>query len=277
MKSFNTPVDEINNLGNEFYSQAYSIIDDLYNLAFWILLSERSAGKIILTTYQKAIYYYDKTKGSADWFTWMHRILINLLTQQGEYLNDRDKIKPELIDNWKIQPDSVNNLLTNFKAKVDEKKVLYLLNQIPKALLIPFIFSSINKISSERVSELLDIPKPVVALRIYKAKKLLFILISLIEAGKKTELQHIGENEEKLTEMEFREIAALNNNNLSEAERSEIINKINKNPQLKAELQVQEEIESLMKENIKRINAPERLKRKVKKIAERRFSYPTRQ
>ncbi len=274
MKSFNTPADEINKLGKEFYSQAYSIIDDLYNLTFWILLSDRAAWKIILTTYQKAIYYCDKTKGYADWYTWMHRILINLLTNREEYLTNRDKIKPELIENWKIQPDSVNDILNNFNAKVDKKKVLYLLNQIPKALLIPFIFYSISKISSEMGSELLDIPKSVVALRIYKAKKLLFILISLIEAGKKTEIQHIGENPEKLTETEVKELATLSDE-LSDDKKSEIINKINKNQQLIAELKIQEEMEALFNENIKRKCAPERLKRKIKNIAEKRFFHPT--
>ena len=42
-KQFNTTKEELQKLGQEFKLQAFTLIEDLYNLAFWLVLKKRFA------------------------------------------------------------------------------------------------------------------------------------------------------------------------------------------------------------------------------------------
>lgn len=271
MEQFYNNKEELIKFGEGFYSQAFNLIDDFYNLTFWLLLNERSARKVVFSAYERAINYCDKTKGSADWHLWLHRILINLLVNSSNYLPDKTKNNFEWIDQWNIQPDSVDKIITGFSTTTEGKRVVNLLNQIPGLFLLPLILKSVYKLSSDKAAKLLDVPSSVIALRLYRARKMLFILISESKSGKSEKFNGTKNNHHKLRVSETRELALFIDDNLSESKKAEMSEKLNKSPQLKTELKLQGQIDLLVKDMIKRKYAPRSLKRKIENLSEKRF------
>jgi DNA-directed RNA polymerase specialized sigma24 family protein len=265
-KQFSTTKEELQKLSKEFNSQAFTLIDDFLNLAFWLLLKKRAAKNIVWITYKKAIYYCDKTKAGTDWNTWMHRIFFNRIF---EYYNDLPKTKEfdfELIDNWKFDLNPALTFEDKFPGGIDEKGLIVLLRGIPQILLIPLILKDVCDFSYEKIAEFVDVPDGVISTRVYRARKLISIRLLSQNSG---ELK--SEKGKSDLILSLRAAAELVDNELSDPEKKSFEEKIITNIQLKTEFELQELVKNLLRDSITKIPANSRLRIMIKKRAEKRF------
>ena len=122
MKQFNTTREELQKLGSEFKLQAYNLIDDFFNLAYWLVLKKQSARKIVWITYKKAINYCDKTKADTDWEIWMHRIFFNRIFDHYKESKEKNSFDFELIDRWSGDSNLISKIKENNPNQISKKK-----------------------------------------------------------------------------------------------------------------------------------------------------------
>jgi hypothetical protein len=118
----------------------------------------------------------------------------------------------------------------------------------------------------------LDIPDGVVAARIYRGRKLLFKLLTEIELIKNFTSNHESNDGDAYTIFKLRDTASLTDDELSETDKAVLQENLKTDSLLKTEFQIQEQMKMLISKSVKKVYAPARLKRKIKKKAEKRFS-----
>jgi DNA-directed RNA polymerase specialized sigma24 family protein len=267
MKQFNTTKEELHKLGLEFKFQAFNLIDELFNLAFWLVLKKRSAKKIIWVTYIKAIYYCDKTKADTNWPTWMHRIFFNRIIDHYNKHSEVNNFNFQLIDLWKADPELIPRISYNNSNQISEKKLIVLLNNIPQTLILPLILKDIYNLSYQSIAEFLDMPYGVIASRIYRARK--FIFIKLLNQSFDVIR---SKDEHKDLIFKLRVTSELLDNEFPDARKIKMEEKLKADPLIKTEFEMQEKIKTMLSNSIIRKYPPSGLNRKIKKEAENRFS-----
>jgi len=171
---FNTSKEELAKLGLEFNSEALPILEILYNTSFWILLNKRAVKKIVKQTFFEAIENCDITKNYADWNSWIHRIWMReILEFYSEKENDKQTVF-DFIDHTKVNLNAVENF---FKSTLPDDKLIKSLEKLPAVLRIPMIMKEIHSLNYEKIAELIDVPNGVIATRIYRARKLLYLFL----------------------------------------------------------------------------------------------------
>lgn len=171
---FNTSKEELAKLGLEFKSEALPLLEVLYNTSFWILLNKRAVKKIIKQTFIEAIENCDITKNYADWNSWIHRIWMREIL---EFYSDKENEKQtifDFIDHIEVNLNAVEDF---FNSKLPVDKLIKSLEKLPAVLRIPMIMKEIHSLNYEKISELIDVPNGVIATRIYRARKLLYLLL----------------------------------------------------------------------------------------------------
>jgi len=171
---FNTSKEELAKLGSEFNSEALPLLDKLYNTSFWILLNKRAAKKIIRQTFYEAIENCDITKNYADWYSWIHRIWMREIHEfYSERENDKQTVF-DFIDHTKVD---INDVEEFFNSPLPDDKLIKSLEKLPVVLRIPMIMKEIHSLNYEIISDLIDVPAGVIATRIYRARKLLYLFM----------------------------------------------------------------------------------------------------
>ncbi len=262
-KQFNTTKEELQKLGREFKFLAFPLIDDLFNLAFWLVIKKRYAKKVLRITYKKAIYYCDKTKADTDWQKWMHRIFFNRIFDHFDEHSGAEEFDFELIDNWK----PVSNTEILIPEKIIEKKSAEVLKGIPNILLLPLVLKDIYNLPYYIIAEFVDVPDGVINTRIFRARKLFFI--KMIERN----LDNVKkQNQKSELIFELRKTAAFYDEELDTTDRNILMENMKTDHALNAEFEIQRKVKNLLKNSVIQKNAPNGLKRKIKKLAEKRFS-----
>lgn len=171
---FNTSKEELAKLGLEFNSEALPILEILYNTSFWILLNKRAVKKIVKQTFFEAIENCDITKNYADWNSWIHRIWMReILEFYSEKENDKQTVF-DFIDHAEVNLNAVEDF---FKSTLPDDKLIKSLEKLPAVLRIPMIMKEIHSLNYEKIAELIDVPNGVIATRIYRARKLLYLFL----------------------------------------------------------------------------------------------------
>jgi len=171
---FNTSKEELAKLGSEFNSEALHLLEKLYNSAFWILLSKRAAKKIIKQTFYEAIENCDITKNYADWNSWIHRIWMREIH---EFYSDKENDEQtvfDFIDHAEVNLITVEDF---FNSTFPNDKLIKSLEKLPAVLRIPMMMKEIHSLNYEKIAELIDVPDGVIATRIYRARKLLYLFL----------------------------------------------------------------------------------------------------
>jgi DNA-directed RNA polymerase specialized sigma24 family protein len=267
MKLFNTTKEELQKLGIEFKSQAFDLIDDLFNLAFWLVLKKRSAKNIIWITYKKAIYYCDKTKADTNWQTWIHRIFFNSIFDYYNEHTEVDDFDFQLIDKWKADSELISKISDINSNQINEKKIKILFKNIPQTLILPLILKDVYNLSYQSIAEFLDMPYGVIASRVYRARKFIFIKFFNQSID-----DMISKNEQNDLIFELRVTSELLDDELSDAQKIKVEEKLKADPLIKSELEMQEKIKTMLGNSIIRKYPPAGLNRKIKKEAKNRFS-----
>ena len=171
---FNTSKEELAKLGLEFNSEALPLLEILYNTSFWILLNKRAAKKIIKQTFIEAIENCDITKNYADWNSWIHRIWMREIL---EFYADKENDKQTVFDFIDHAEVNFNTVEDFFNSTLPEDKLIKSLEKLPAVLRIPMIMKEIHSLNYEKIAELIDVPNGVIATRIYRARKLLYLFL----------------------------------------------------------------------------------------------------
>jgi DNA-directed RNA polymerase specialized sigma24 family protein len=272
MNQFNTSREELKKLGEEFKTQSFTLVDDIYNLSFWLVLKKRIAKKIVWITYKNAIYYCDKTKAKTDWRTWMLRIFFNRIFGYYNKKESKDDFDFESIDRWNAGSKLISNLTENNSNQISDKELLELLKNLPQDLILPLILKDIYNLSYQSIAEFFDVPVTVIANRIYRSRKLFFRLLNA-EKNEPDDLttNETEENEDRYSIEKLRDVALWLDKELKHTDEADLERNLNKEPYLKVEFKIQAFIKAFLSNSISRENAPFSLKEKIKKEAEKRF------
>ena len=271
MKQFYTSREELKKLGEEFKSQAFPLVDDIYNLAFWLVLKKRIAKKIVWISYKNAIYYCDKTKAETDWRTWIHRIFFKLIFDYYEENEDKDDIDIESIDGWNSGSKLIYSITQNNSNQISFNQLSEILKNLPRDLILPLILRDVYNLPYQSISEYLDVPFTVIASRIYRSRKLFFRLKVERNASVDLTINKTEENKDHHSIEKLRDVASWLDKELKKTDVTDFEQKLKREPYLKEEIEIQSYVKSFLGNSISKENAPFSLKEKIKKEAEKRF------
>lgn len=264
---FNTSKEELAKLGLEFNSEALPLLEKLYNTSFWILLNKRAAKKIIKQTFYEAIENCDITKNYADWESWIYRIWMREILEF--YSGKENDIQTvfDFIDHAKVNLNDVEDF---FNSPLLESKLLKSLEKLPAVLRIPMLMKEIHSLSYEKIAELIDVPDGVIATRIYRARKLLYLF--MINDFNYEDQKGIGvqQSSSKLI-FELRQCAFLVDNEFTAERKFEFNEATNDDDQYKAEIFIQSGIKELFLNLTSDSSAIRRIRAKIERKAIKRF------
>jgi DNA-directed RNA polymerase specialized sigma24 family protein len=264
---FNTSKDELAKLGLEFNSEALSLLEKLYNTTFWILLSKRAAKKIIKQTFYEAIENCDITKNYADWNSWIHRIWMREIH---EFYSDREDDKQtvfDFIDHAEVNLITVEDF---FNSQTQESKLINSLGKLPAILRVPMIMKEIHSLNYEIISDLIDVPVGVIATRIYRARKLLYLFMKGDFNYEEQKRLGTPQGSSKLI-FELRQSALLVDDELSLEQKTAFNESTTNSNLLKAEILIQGEIKKLFNSISPDNQAIGRIRAKIERKAAKRF------
>jgi DNA-directed RNA polymerase specialized sigma24 family protein len=271
MKQFNTSREELKKLGEEFKNQAFFLVDDIYNLSFWLILKKHIAKKIVWISYKNAIYYCDKTKAETDWRTWIHRIFFKLIFDYYDKNEDIDDFDIESIDRWNAGSKLISRFEGNRQNQISVKELSEILKNLPRDLILPLILRDVYNLPYQSIAEYLDVPFTVIASRIYRSRKLFFRLRTGKNESADLTIDATEEYKDCPPIEKLRAVALWPDKEIKQTDVADLEQKLNQEPYLKEELEIQTYIKSLLRNSISGENAPFSLKEKIKKEAEKRF------
>jgi len=264
---FNTSKEELAILGLEFNSEALPHLDKLYNTSFWILLNKRATKKIIKQTFYEAIENCDITKNYADWNSWIHRIWMREIH---EFYSDKENDKQTVFDFIDHAEVNLNDGENFFNSKLPDDKLINSLEKVPAVLRIPMIMKEMHSLNYERIADLIDVPDGVIATRIYRARKLLYLFLKDnfdYEGQKRIGTQ---QGSSKLI-FELRQSALLVDDELSLEQKAAFNESTANSNLLKAETLIQSEIKKLFSSISPDNQAIGRMRAKIERKAAKRF------
>jgi DNA-directed RNA polymerase specialized sigma24 family protein len=264
---FTTSKEELAKLGSEFKSAALPLLEKFYNTSFWILLNQKAVKKIIKQTYFEAIENCDITKNYADWQSWIHRIWMREIHAFNVDKGNDSKTNFDFID---LSEVSLGDVQTFFNSSLPEKKLIKLLQMLPAVLRIPMILKEIHLLNYEKIAELIDVPFGVIATRIYRARKLLYLFLKDNFDYEEQKKSRIGKGSSKMI-FEMRQCSLLIDDELSAEQKMKFNNTIGDNNQYKAEIFIQTGIKKLFLNLSSDSFAIRRMRAKIEIKAVKRF------
>jgi DNA-directed RNA polymerase specialized sigma24 family protein len=273
LKRFNTSREELSKLGSEFATEALPLLEQLYRMTLSIVLSKRDTKKIIKQIYSEAIEYCDKTKNYADWWGWIHRIWMREINDY--YSTKENDIQTifDFIDFAEADLEDIKNFFKSEKYELsfNEKEIIQSLERMPAVLRIPLMMKEIHSLSYEKIAELIDVPDGVIATRIYRARKLLFLFLKEDFDYEEKKRAGLPENFKPII-FDLRRCAMLVDDELSNDEKSAFNSIIESEKLYEAETLIQD----LIKSRVLKLSFNEAplkgIKRWIKRKATKRFS-----
>lgn len=253
-----------------FEKEAISCLDRLYNFAFRITGSERTAYKLLRETYKKALRFYDHLDEIIDFESWMLRIMRNT------YRESFGKKKIEDIEYEKIQirfgqlrkATDINHLNKNFFNKLTGDEISDLLAMLPDDFKMVIVLRNIMGFTYEEIADFTDAPLGIVRSRIHRGRKILFINLY----NNETDKIDINADSQRIQEIEINEnrdtyyLSALADNEIdTPAQEEKIREAIEKEPGLLFEYKVQDLIKSLITEKLKIFTIAPKIKKKLER------------
>lgn len=264
---FKSSKEELEKLGKEFKSEALPLLGDLYKTTFWILLNRRSAKKVIKQVFFEAVDDCNITKNYADWQSWIQRIWMREIFDFYSKKENDLKTVFDFIDHTEIK---LNEIKSFFESGLPEKVIIKNLYKLPAVLRIPLIMRDIYNLNYEKISELIDVPDGVIATRIFRARKLFYLLFRNDFNYEDMKAIALTINYEKII-FELRKCAMLVDDELNEADKRLLYASLSSDSNQSSELSVQKNVKKL----INNLSASElnvnRLRAKIERYALKKF------
>ena len=272
MDRFNTTKEELAKLSSEFNSEVLPLLEQLYTTSFWILLDKKATKKIILQTYSEVIDYCDKTKAYADWWDFIHRIWMREIQDFYTPKENDTQTKFDFIDFTQMNPNEVNTFFKNDKLSTikSETELINSLNKMPSVLRIPLILKELHNLNYNKIAELIDILDGVVATRIYRARRLLFLFLRSNFNYEEQKKIGLPDNFTPVI-FEVRRCALFVDKELSDQKSSELKKLGETESDYKNEILIQEGIKKLFNDSQFEFSEVKRLKSKIERKAHKRF------
>jgi RNA polymerase sigma-70 factor (ECF subfamily) len=265
---FNTSKEELAMLGLEFKSEALSLLEILYNTSFWILLNKRAVKRIIKQTFIEAIENCDITKNYADWNSWIHRIWMREIL---EFYSDKENDKQtvfDFIDHTEVNLNAVEDF---FNSTLPDDKLIKSLEKLPAVFRIPMIMKEIHSLNYEKIAELIDVPNEVIATRIYRARKLLYLFLRDNFNYEEKKRMGIPEGSSKLI-FDLRQCALMADNELTNEQKVTFGVLTRNNEFYNAEILIQSGVKKFFVDLSPDNAKIKRIKAKIERKAIKRFS-----
>ena len=273
LERFRVSKEELTKLGNEFNSEAMPMLEPLHNTTFWILLNNKFTKKIVKQTFFEAIENCNVTKNQADWQSWILRIWMReILDYYVKRENDVQTIF-DFIDNTEVDSNQITTFFTpdELKSGLTENEFVKYLVKLPAVLRIPMIMKEIHSLTYEKIAELIDVPLGVIATRIYRARKLLYLLFDenfQYEEEKKKWSQKESTN----NIFELRKCALLVDGEIALEQDPKFTELVNVDNRFKNELMIQNSIKKLIKSSTSDSTFRNSLKQRIEKKANKKFN-----
>ena len=264
---FNTSKEELARLGLEFNSEALPLLEKLYSTSFWILLNKRATKKIIKQTFFEAIENCDITKNYADWNSWIHRIWMREIL---EFYSDKENDKQTVFDFIDHAQVNLNAVEDFFSSTLPDDKLINSLELLPAVLRIPMIMREIHSLNYEIISDLVDVPVGVIATRVYRARKLLYLFLRNNFNYEEKKRAGVLEGSPKLI-FDLRRCALLVDDELTDEQRTSFSTSTADNDLYETEILIQSGVKKCFKELSHDNLKIKRIKAKIERKAIKRF------
>lgn len=273
MNRFNTTKEELARLGSEFNSEALPLLEKLYYTSFWILLNKKTTKKIIKQIYTEAIEYCDKTKAHADWQSWIYRIWMREVFDYYDPKENDTQTIFDFIDFVEVNLNEAKALFNtnNLRSGQSEVELIKFLNIMPSVLRIPLILKEIHSLNYEKIAELIDVPDGVIATRIYRARKLFYLILKGNFNYQEQKVIGLPDNFKPII-FEKRRCALFIDDELSEKQMGEFNKAVAIESEYKSEIFIQEEIKKILKNLSLNSAETKKIKVKIERKANKKFS-----
>ena len=273
LERFKVSKEELTKLGEEFNSEALSLVKNLYNTSYWILLNKKSTKKIIKQTFFEAIENCNVTKASADWQSWIFRIWMREILDFYSKKEDDTQTIFDFIDHTELDSKDIVSIINSNKieSSISEDELIKSLEKLPAVLRIPMIMKEINSFNYEKIAELIDVPVGVIATRIYRARKLSFLSFN-ISFFYEDEKRKWKQRESTKQIFELRKCALVVDEELTQEQKMAFIESTKNNNQYENEILVQGKMKKLFKICSSNDSSIARLKSKIERKAGKKFN-----
>ena len=270
LKKFKPDKKDLERLSNEFFSEALPLLEKIYNSSCWIFMDEKSAFKISKQAFSEAVEYCNVTKNEADWQSWIYRIWMREINDYFAQRENDIKTNFEFIDYANIELNESAIIFDESKSLLTVNELKNLIQKLPALLRIPLIMKEVLLFSYEKIAELIDVPEGVIATRIYRARKLLFLL-----SKKDFDLdkEKIFWNEKEPTKkiFELRESSLLVDNVLNQQQKHALNETLKSNSELQSEIILQKSIKNILQTKIPTTVNISSLKSEIERKAKKKF------
>jgi DNA-directed RNA polymerase specialized sigma24 family protein len=237
------------------------------------LLNKKSTKKIIKQTFFESIENCNVTKNHADWQSWIFRIWMReILDFYAQKENDTKTIF-DFIDHTELDSKEIDYITNSNKIKsgISEDEFIKSLEKLPAVLRIPMIMKEIHSFNYEKIAELIDVPVGVIATRVYRARKLLFLSLNEDYSCEDEKRKWKQRDSTKLI-FELRKCAFVVDDEFTQEEKMSFIESTENNNQYKNEILIQDEVKKLLKSCSLNDNSIARLKSKIERKAAKKFN-----
>jgi len=263
LKKFKPNQKELEKLSNEFFSEALPLLDKIHNASCLIFMDDKAAAKISRQIFFEAIEYCHVTKNEADWQSWLYRILMREINDYFALRENDIKTNFEFIDYAKVE-------LNEGWSVDDVNQLKKLLHKLPAVLRIPLVIKEILSFNYEKIAELVDVPVGVIATRLYRARKLLFLLSrSDFDLAQEKIIWNQKEPTKKI--FDLRKSSQIVDEELNAEERL-AVNEISKtNSEFESEIILQKSVKNIIQTKIPAAESAGSLKSKIERKAKKKF------
>lgn len=273
LERFKVSKEELTKLGEEFNSEALSLVKNLYNTSYWILPNKKSTKKIIKQTFFEAIENCNVTKATADWQSWIFRIWMREILDFYSKKEDDTQTIFDFIDYVELDSKDIISIINSSKieSNIIEDELIKSLEKLPAVLRIPMIMKEINSFNYEKIAELIDVPVGVIATRIYRARKLLFLSFNM-NFFYEDEKRKWRQRESTKQIFELRKCTLVVDEELTQEQKIAFIESTKNNSRYENELLIQETMKKLFKNCSSNDSSIARLKSKIERKAGKKFT-----
>jgi len=272
LERFKVSKEELASLAASFNLEALPLLEKLFIASYWILLDYKLTRKIIKQTFLEAIEFCNVTKNQADWQSWIYRIWMREINELYEKRENDTQTNFEFIDYAEVGSLSQINLPVNIPEIGNVLELKILLEKIPAVLRIPLILKENLSLKYEKIAELIDVPIGVIATRIFRARRLLF-LFARNKLHYEDEKKKWTNRESTKRIFELRQCTLSLDDELPTEQKYKFSDSLDSNPELDAEFSVQKQIKSQL-QNIKSARFPiKRLRIKIERRAKKKFGW----
>ena len=187
-----------------------------------------------------------------------------------EFYADKEndtKTNFDFIDLSKVR---LENIQTYFNSSLPEKELIKLLEKLPAVLRIPMILKEIHLLNYEKIAELIDVPFGVIATRIYRARKFLYLFLRDNFDYEEQKKNRLVKDSSKMI-FDLRQCSLLIDDELSVEQKIKFNDISRDDDQYKTEILIQSGIKKLFLNLSSDSSAIRRMRAKIERKAIKRF------